>query len=129
LIQDALGVIDMSPNTSLRPHDRPLRAFGLHTLCITNEQEFFERNFPESYSDFSFKFEGGSLEDRIADVLANPKRYVEIGADVAETFRARFDSESFRQAILEIVDCLRLASGDRPDNMQDFFVWPPRKLN
>jgi hypothetical protein len=128
-IQDGLGLIDMSPNTTMGPHDRPLRAFGLHTLCITNEQEFFKHHFPDQYAEFSFKFDGDSLESKVADVLARPKRYVELGAEVAATFRKQFDSHTFRQSIVEIVDCLRLANGGRPANMQDFFVWPPRKLS
>jgi hypothetical protein len=129
LIQDSLGMIDMSPNTGLRPHDRPLRAFGLHTLCITNEQQFFRQHFPDHYGDFSFTFDSDSLENKVAEVLARPKRYVELGIDVADRFRKQFDSRAYGQTIMEMVDCLRLVNGGRPDNMQDFFVWPPHKLS
>jgi hypothetical protein len=127
LIKNALGILDMSPNTGLTPHDRPLRAFGLYTLCLTNEQEFFTRHFPQ-HRQFTFQFDKDSLENKVADALAYPKRYVELGIEIAETFRKQFDSGSFGRTMLEIAGCLRLAAGARPANLQDFFVWPPAKL-
>src|SRR5271166_4126057 len=87
-IIDSLGIIDMSPNTQRVPHDRPMRAFGLYTLCITNEQQYFREYFPESAA-FSYRFVKEELRDKITDVLAHPKRYVELGAAVAEQFRQR----------------------------------------
>jgi hypothetical protein len=126
MIRSSLGIIDMSPNTSLHPHDRPLRAFGLHTLCLTNEQEFFRTHF-ERYREFTFRFDRDSLENKVAEVLAHPKRFVELGIAIAEAFRERFDSDAFGRTMLEIAGCLRLAAGGRPANMQDFFVWPPTK--
>jgi hypothetical protein len=127
LIKDSLGILDMSPNTALTPHDRPLRAYGLYTLCVTNEQEFFTRHFPQ-HQHFTFQFDKDSLENKVAEVLAHPKRFVELGIEVAETFRKQFDSGVFGRTMLEIADALRLAAGVRPRNLQDFFVWPPAKL-
>jgi hypothetical protein len=128
LIKRALGVIDMSPNTSLRPHDRPLRAFGLYTLCITNEQTFFREHFPDRCSSFSFRFEKDSLEETIENVLARPRDFVELGIEVAESFRNQIDGMAFGRTILEIADCLRLGMGSGIAGLQNFFVWPPRKL-
>jgi hypothetical protein len=127
LIRESLGILDMSPNTTLGPHDRPLRAWGLYTLCLTNDQEFFRRNF-ENHRDFTFRFDKDSLASKVADVLANPKRFVELGIDAAERFRARFDQDAFGRTMLDVADCLRLANGPRPPDMQDYFVWPPTKL-
>jgi len=127
-IKDALGVIDMSPNTGMRPHDRPLRAFGLHTLCITNEQSFFKEQFPETYQDFSFEFNQESIEGKVAEVLASPRRFIELGVNVAETFCQRFEARAFAQTLSDIADSLRLVAGGRPSNMQQYFVWPPSKL-
>lgn len=130
LIERALGVIDMSPNTRLRPHDRPLRAFGLHTLCITNEQTFFRHHFPQQFSRFSFRFEKDSLEETVATILAKPKEAVDLGVEVADLFRRQFDEQTFGQTILEIADCLRLAAMESGiAGLQNFFVWPPRKLH
>jgi hypothetical protein len=117
----------MSPNTSLSPHDRPLRAYGLYTLCLTNEQEFFKRHF-EQHSSFTFRFDKESLGTKVAEVIAHPKRAVDLGIEVADAARRQFDSAAFGRTMLEVANCLRLAVGPRPPNMQDFFVWPPGKL-
>lgn len=127
MIKESLGVLDMSPNTSLSPHDRALRSFGLHTLCLTNEQEFFRRHF-EQHLGFTFCFDKESLENKVAEVLAHPKRFVELGIEVAGSFRKQFDSGAFGRTMLDVANCLRLAAGSRPANLQDFFVWPPEKL-
>jgi hypothetical protein len=128
LIKEALGIIDMSPNTSRNPHDRALRAYGLYTLCLTNEQAFFAQHFAR-HQDFTFRFEKESLQSKVADVLTNPKRFVELGLEVADSFRKRFDALAFVQTLLEISACLRLGAGPRPPNMQDYFAWPPEKLS
>jgi hypothetical protein len=127
LITNSLGILDMSPNTSLGPHDRPLRAYGLYTLCLTNEQEFFKRNF-EQHRSFTFSFDRESRETKVAEVLAHPKRFIELGIEVADTFRTKFDPGTFGRTMLDISNCLRLAIGQRPPSLQDFFVWPPTKL-
>ena len=127
-IQDALALIDMSPNTEKGPHDRVLRALGLHTLCLTNEQSFFKQHF-ERWEDFTFRFDNESLEAKVADVLANPGRFVELGIENAATFRRKFDSEAFGRTMLDVAACLRLAAGSRPPGMQEFVVWPPAKLD
>jgi hypothetical protein len=113
----------MSPNTQLAPHDRPLRAFGLCTLCLTNEQRFFKEQFTNS-AMFSYRFEKDHLAAKIADVLAHPKRYVELGLDVAERFRQRRQPHDLAQFMLDTASYIRLGSGPRPAGLQDFFVWP-----
>jgi hypothetical protein len=122
-IIDSLGLVDMSPNTQLAPHDRPLRAFGLCTLCLTNEQRFFKEQFTNS-AMFSYRFEKDHLAAKIADVLAHPKRYVELGLDVAERFRQRRQPHDLAQFMLDTASYIRLGSGPRPAGLQDFFVWP-----
>jgi len=128
LIKDSLGIVDMSPNTTLSPHDRPLRAYGLYTLCLTNEQEFFRQHFAK-HADFMFRFDKGSLESKVAEVLAHPKRFVELGIEIADTFRERFDQGTFGRTVLDISHSLRLATGPRPRDLQNFFGWPPIKLS
>jgi hypothetical protein len=125
LIADALGMIDMSPNTTDGPHDRALRAFGLHTLCITNKQAFFDQHFDNSEA-FSFEFGDESLESRVAEAIANPRRYVELGVEQGRQFRARFDSVQFGERIVDIAGMLRAATAARPPMIQNFFVWPTK---
>jgi len=125
-IIQSLGIVDMSPNTQRAPHDRVLRAFGLFTFCLTNEQRFFSRRYAKSES-FSYRFEKEHLAAKIADVLAHPKQYVELGVEVAEQFRQHHRPEDFAQFLLDTAGHIRMGSGPRPPGLQDFFVWPPTK--
>jgi len=123
-IIEALGIIDMSPNTQLAPHDRPMRAMALYTLCLTNEQRFFSEHFLDA-GQFSYRFDRDDLQARIADVLAHPARYVELGRAVGEQFQKTRRREDFAQFMLDTASHVRLACGARPPGLQDFFVWPP----
>jgi hypothetical protein len=125
-IIESLGMVDMSPNTQRAPHDRALRAFGLWTLCLTNEQRFFKEQFAKAET-FSYRFEKEHLASKIADVLEHPKRYVELGVEVADQFRQNRRPQDFAQFMLDTASHIRLASGPRPAGLQDFFVWPPTK--
>ena len=127
LVEGALGVLDMSPNTGGAPHERASRAFGMYTLCLTNEQRFFTDLFPQ-HDAFTFRFDGESLKGRVADVLAHPKRYVEIGIEVAEAFRKEHSPHDFATLMLETAGAIRLTWAGRPPGMQNFFAWPPSKL-
>lgn len=128
LIKESLGIIDMSPNTGLAPHDRPMRAFGMYTLCLTNDQAYFKQNF-EQCDGFSFQFEKESIQAKIADVISHPHRYVELGMQVAEQFRKNYEPDRFARFMLDIAASLRLNSTARFSNLQNFFVWPPEKLS
>ena len=126
-IIESLGLIDMSPNTQLAPHDRALRAFGLCTLCVTNEQRFFKEQFKNSEM-FCYRFDKDHLREKVSDILAHPKQYVELGLDVSEQFRKDRRPEDFGQYMLDTAGLIRLACGPRPEGAQNFFVWPPTKL-
>jgi hypothetical protein len=127
-IRRSLGIIDMSPNTGEGPHERPLRAFGSYSLCLTNEQPFFREHLPQHHA-FSFSFNRESLQAKVADVLAHPRRYVEVGIESAEVFRREFPTHRFGEFVLELAGLLRLAGGARPGPLQPFFAWPPTKLD
>jgi len=127
-IIDSLGLIDMSPNTQLAPHDRPMRAFGLCTLCVTNEQSFFRDNF-ENSAMFCYRFDKEHLREKVAEILNNPKRSVELGLDVAERFRENRRPQDFAQYMLDTASHVRLACSPRAAGLQDFFVWPPTKAS
>jgi len=122
-IMDSLGIIDMSPNTSRAPHDRAMRAFGLYTLCLTNEQRFFKEYFTSS-DQFTYRFEKEHLREQVARILSHPKQYVEVGVAAAEEFRRTHSPADFSAFMLETADVIRLACGPRPPGLQDFFAWP-----
>jgi len=126
LMKEALGLIDMSPNTGITPHDRCRRAFGSYTLCLTNEQECFKRQFAQ-YGEFCFKFDKESLQSRVADVIAHPKQYVELGIEIAETYRKAGVPNASAQCILDAASAVRLDRASRFPNLQNYFVWPSAK--
>lgn len=127
-MKTALGVIDMSPNTTSNFHDRPLRAMGMHTLCVTNEQESFTETFGADLPA-TFCFEKESLEQRINDVLTHPKRYVEAGREMTKIFDKKYPEECFVADIVGLADALRVGSlKHHISGMQEFFVWPPESI-
>ncbi len=123
-ILDALAIVDMSPNTQRAPHDRPMRAFGLYTLCLTNEQRFFAEQFPDA-GRFTYRFDRDAIRERVADVLAHPRRYVELGRELGEHFQKTRRPVQFAQFMLDTAAHVRLALSPRPPGLQDFFAWPP----
>ncbi len=127
-IIDSLGLIDMSPNTQRAPHDRAMRAFGLWTLCLTNRQSFFDEHFPQA-QEFTYRFDRDSLRAKVDAILSHPKRFVELGQDVAAQFRHGRRPEAFAEYMLATASMVRLACGDRPAGLQDYFGWPPASLS
>jgi hypothetical protein len=128
LIRHSLGLIDMSPNTALAPHDRVLRAYGAYTLCLTNEQEFFRRDLPH-HAGFSFRFDPEAIQTKVADVLAHPAYYVDLGIETAECFRNIYPPEVAIGQLIELASLIRLNQMDsRPPGMPDGFIWPPASL-
>ncbi len=123
LIAEALGVIDMSPNTGAALHDRCRRAFGSYTLCVTNEQECIRRRF-EQYSDFTYQFDKEILQHRISTVLADPKRYVDLGIELAETYRRDEVPNATAQCIADAASAIRLERASRFPGLQNYFSWP-----
>lgn len=123
LIAEALGVIDMSPNTGATLHDRCRRAFGSYTLCVTNDQECIRRRFAQ-YLDFTYQFDKESLQHRISTVLASPKRYVDLGIALAETYRKDEVSNATAQCIADSASAIRLERASRFPGLQNYFSWP-----
>ena len=123
-IRNSLGLIDMSPNTSRGLHERPMRAFGLRTLCLTNEQQFMRENIG-NWAQFSFRFDAENISNKIADVLAHPKRYVDVGVVAAEEFSSTRRPSDFVQFMADTADMIRISNSPRRPEWQPFFVWPP----
>jgi hypothetical protein len=127
LVRDSLGMIDVSPNTVSRPHDRFLRACGAHTLCLTNKQQFL-RDLPH-HEHFSFSFDKESLQQKVAYLLDHKAEVVEMGIEAAEAYKARHPRCELIKKMLEYASFARLDNlRERPVGSQDFFVWPPAQL-
>lgn len=129
LIAESLGSLDMSPNTSLAPHDRVMRALGHYTLCLTNEQEFFKKEVPK-HKSMTFRFDKHSLQGKISDILSNAGRCVEVGLDIAETFRRTHPLEAAVGRLMDIAELVRMNQMPAlPSGYPEFFVWPPESLS
>jgi hypothetical protein len=126
-IRGALALIDMSPNTQLAPHDRPMRAFGSYTLCITNRQRYFSEAFEEADA-FSYTFDPDQIRSKVATLIAHPKRTVELGISVSERFREKHKPEDFAAYLIDAASHIRAAAGPRSPALQPYFVWPPQSL-
>lgn len=128
MIREALAIIDMAPNTQDAPHDRPLRAFGAHTLCLTNEQRFFRTRLPHA-DHCLYRFGHNDVCARVDAVLANPGRAVEMGDDIAAAFAAAFPADAMARCMLEWAQMIRFnLSAKTPDGVPGYCVWPPDSL-
>lgn len=127
LIKGSLAQLDMSPNTELLPHERTARALDAYTVCLTNEQQFFRDNFSQ-HADFSFRFEVESLQSKVADVLANPGRYVELGVELGTEFQQRYPAENWGKYMQEVAALILANNATGMPGHQDFFSWPPKLL-
>lgn len=125
LIRNSLGIIDMSPNTYSRPHDRVMRAYGAHTLCLTNEQSFLEE-LPHG-EQVSFTFDVENLKDKVQFILSHPVDAVEIGVAMAAAYNKLHPAEATIRKLIDGAALVRFnGHQQRPEGSQDFFVWSRR---
>jgi len=120
---DELGVIDMSPNMDSEPHDRMQRAAGSYSLVLSNKQSWIDNEFP-GFDDLTFEFDPASIKARIADVLAHPDRYLELGVGFGEKFREVHPMEAFSRRVVELAEIAALNCSAEKPLLQPFFVWP-----
>ncbi|MGA2730256.1 MAG: hypothetical protein ABSE96_20795 [Terracidiphilus sp.] len=127
LVRESLGTIDLSPNTVSLPHDRVVRAFGAHTFCLTNEQQFLHELPHEER--LSFRFEKESLQQQVAYLLDHKAAALEMGVEVAEAYKTKHPRVETVNKILEYASLAKLDNlRQRPAGSQDFFMWPPTRL-
>jgi hypothetical protein len=127
LIRGSLGTLDMSPNTASLPHDRVVRAYGSHTLCLTNAGQSFTKLLP-CQDDLTFSFSKESLQSRVASLLANKCAAIDQGIAVAEAFTKFNPPTRTFETLLDYAAFVRLdqTRASLP-GFQDFFVWPPQR--
>ena len=122
---DELGVIDMSPNMDSEPHDRVQRAAGSYSLVLSNRQGWIAEEFP-GLEDLTFEFDPASIKARIAAVLAQPQRYLELGVAFGERFREVHPVEAFCRRVVELAELAALQCAAEKPPIQPFFIWPAR---
>lgn len=99
----------------------------MHTLCLTNDQTFY-RDHIRHFEDFTYVFDEEMFRAKVADVIAHPKRYVEIGINAAESFCTQFPGDKFADVVVDVAAALNLDCGPRPGPLQSYFGWPPSGL-
>ncbi|HEV2215469.1 MAG TPA: hypothetical protein VGR64_09280, partial [Terracidiphilus sp.] len=113
--------------TQSKAHDRISRAYGSHSLCLTNRQRFLE-GLPNA-ERFLFEFTKESIQERVADLLAHREEALEMGVETSAAYRERHPA---RQLVQRMLDCAALARLNqltrRPEGSQEFLGWPPVKL-
>ena len=77
---------------------------------------------------FSFRFDAEEIAGKVADVIKNPKQYVEMGATAADDFRNKHSPSRFIDLLLDTAAAVRLMNGIRPGRLQTYFGWPPTTL-
>jgi hypothetical protein len=128
LLRRSLGMIDMSPNTGSLPHDRVMRAYGSHTLCLTNRGQTFLNDLP-SAPTLGYSFDKESLQSQVAYLLSHRSEAVEMGIADAQRFRQLNPPELAFERMLDYAALTRLEhTAQRPAVLQDFVLWPPASL-
>lgn len=127
LLRGALATIDMAPNVTSRPHDRILRAYGAHGLCLTNQQQWTEA-LPH-HERFCYHYQKESIQEVVRWTLDHRDEALEIGKEVSQSYRAQTPVKETLQKMLDWASLARLDQmRQRPDGAQDFFCWPPAAL-
>jgi hypothetical protein len=120
---DQLGIIDMSPNVDTAPHERVQRAAGSYAAVLTNRQTWLNEKFP-GFEELTFEFDPESIKARASDAIARPGRYIELGIEFGERFRALFPAAEFAARIVEVAELSALQWNAQKPAIQPFFVWP-----
>ncbi len=105
------------------PHDRMQRAAGSYSLVLSNKQSWIAAEFP-GFEEMTFEFDPESIKARVADVLAHPDRYLELGVAFGERFREVHPVEAFCRRVVELADLAALQCAREKPSLQPFFVWP-----
>jgi hypothetical protein len=122
----ALGIIDMSPNTQGAPHERIWRAAGCYTLAVTNRQTWFDGNFAE-LSALEFDFNPESIRSVVGEIIANPSRYIDAGISFGEQFRTVYPRSGFANKIVDYAELAVLQYGRQKPSLQPYFAWSSAK--
>jgi len=124
LISEALCVLDMSPNTHSRPHERFLRCASRHTLCLTNQNDFLAQQFGP-FGQPLFDFTPDSIRESVSRVIADPAGHVEIGRQVGAEFTRLYPEGGLLDFFEMMTAQIRVQEGEDP-LIQNFFSWPPK---
>jgi len=121
LLDEAIAIVDMSPNTERGPHDRVLRAAGRYTAFLTNRSRFFVENFGNADA-FTFRFNAESIRECVDRALSRPADVVALGVEQSTRMRELLTEERYVEQVVGVVDACAMACGSRPEGTQNY-VW------
>lgn len=127
MMQQALAVIDMTPNSDLGIHERFVRAASRHTLCITNDTSALRDQFPDA-TPAAFAFDPDSIRERVEWALRQPDDAVALGMRIGSRFAERHREDGLGEFFAGLAEHYALLAQGHP-HLQDFFVWPPNRLH
>lgn len=123
LMDSAMAVIDMSPNTQYNPHDRILKCIGRSTLFISNQQEFMDEwAITELAQPYRFSLE--SIRQRVEEALVNPIHTVERGLALTGKCRAFINPSDMPRQISSLQQLAQFNQSGRAFGLQNFVNWP-----
>jgi hypothetical protein len=123
LMDRAMAVIDMSPNTQYNPHDRILKCIGRSTLFVSNRQAFMDEwEITDLAKPYVFSIE--SIRQRVDEALENPIRTVERGLELAQKCKSYIDPLEMPHQISALRQLAQFNQGGRPEGLQNFINWP-----
>jgi hypothetical protein len=75
-----------------------------------------------------FAMDRDELRSKVADVVARPAEYVELGIDVAQRYRDSFDRDSVARSLLGVAAALRLNNSAGIPGLPPYHVWPAKQV-
>lgn len=124
LLDQAIAIVDMSPNTERGPHDRVLRAAGRFTTFFTNRSQFYDNHFRNA-GEFTFHFNRSSIHEHIDRALSKPVETVDMGLEQGTRMRELLTEERYVEQVLGVVDACAMALQERPDGTQNYVAFQP----
>lgn len=120
VFQQALGVIDMSPNIDGGAHDRLFRAAGTYAFALTNRTSWLQEVCPELNAR-AFEFDPASIAASVERALADPAECVALALIFAKAYRSRYTPAAWVERLAALADMSRTQHG-KPA-LQPYFAW------
>jgi len=124
LINQALAMFHVSPNTNTGWHDRQLRAFGAETFYLTNSQHELPQSTKKTGQGL-YTFTEDSIKENIEWVLDNRSEVIERGRTEAVIANQHFSFKNLLDKLNNINQIVRFNNQtQRPAGVPEYFIWP-----
>src|SRR6185503_167755 len=97
---------------------------GRRTFCISNENDWIERQFPGHYAALSYSFTPDSIREVVERALGDRSATVQAGLDMAEAAHASLPERGIVDFFETLAEHVRLAASNQVPGLQNYFLWP-----